>query len=157
MAFLTPSKRKRSGANGSGFPSLADDFFNDRFFGSGMLSPFSSFSGAMSEVPSANIRETKDSYIVELSAPGLKKDDFKIELEDGVLTVSCEKEEEKKEEEKDYKRREFSYTSFTRSFSLPENAQEDKINAHYADGILELSIPKKEMSVSKPKKQIKVD
>lgn len=155
MSFLSPKQKKRSGANGSRLPSLMDDFFGDRFFGPGFFSPVTS--SVMSEMPSANIRETKDAYVVELSAPGLKKEDFKIEIDDGVLTVSCEKEEEKKEEETDYKRREFSYTSFTRSFSLPENAQEDKVNAKYNDGILELSIPKKDVTVSKPKKQIKVD
>jgi HSP20 family protein len=110
-----------------------------------------------SEVPSANLRETNDKFIVELSAPGLKKDDFKVEIDDGRLVVSCEKEEEKKDEDKNYRRREFSYSSFCRTFELPDNAAEDKINATYADGILEVSIPKKEVTVSKPKKEIKVD
>ena len=94
--------------------------------------------------------------LVELAAPGLEKKDFKIELENQVLTVSSEKEEEKKEETKNFKRREFSYNSFSRSFQLPEDVLSDKIDAKYENGILKLSVPKKEVTVSKPKKEIKV-
>jgi HSP20 family protein len=108
------------------------------------------------KVPLANISETKNEFKVDLSAPGLKRDDFKVEIEDGTLTISSEKEEEKKEDQKNYKRREFSYSSFSRSFSLPENVQEDKINAKYDDGMLHVTIPKKEVIPAMPKKAIKV-
>ena len=136
------------------FPSLLTDrwipdfFENERFFDSDWLKNVT--------VPSVNIRETEKEFFVELAAPGLQKGDFKIELDNNVLTVSSEKEEEKKEEEKDYKRREFSYSSFSRSFQLPENILADKIDAKYENGVLKLSIPKKEITVSASKKEIKV-
>jgi HSP20 family protein len=132
-------------------------FLTTPFFG-GSLSNFpgSFLSGAMNQMPSANIEETSNEYIVELSAPGLKRDDFRIDLEDGLLTISSEKEEEKKDKDKNFRRREFSYSSFTRSFSLPENVEEDKISASYSDGILHVTIPKKEATVKRPKKEIKI-
>ncbi|MES2285507.1 MAG: Hsp20/alpha crystallin family protein [Bacteroidota bacterium] len=108
------------------------------------------------KVPSVNITETEKEYKIELAAPGLEKKDFKIEVENKVLVISSEKEEEKKEEDKNYKRREFSYSSFSRSFQLPEDILSDKIDAKYENGILKLSVPKKEVSVSKQKKEIKV-
>ena len=154
---LIPNKRKRaSRGNGSAFPSLINDFFSDPFFTPSLERFPSPFMSGMSEVPSANLRETNDQYIVELSAPGLKKDDFNVDIQDGVLTISSEKEEETKDDNKDYKRREFSYSSFTRSFTLPENVNEEKIEAKYTDGILEVKIPKTEVTINKPKKEIKV-
>jgi len=106
--------------------------------------------------PSVNITETDTDYKIELAAPGLEKKDFKIEVEDKVLTVSSEKEEETKEENENYKRREFSYSTFSRSFQLPSDVLADKIDAKYENGILRLSVPKKEVTVSKPRKEIKV-
>lgn len=92
----------------------------------------------------ANIHETKDGFHVELSVPGLAKEDFKINIEKGLLTVSYEKKEENKSE--DYKtiRREFSYRSFKRSFNLDENVNVDQVQAKYENGILKLYLPKKE-------------
>jgi HSP20 family protein len=148
--------RKRNGAIGS-FPTLFNQFFNDPFFGGSLAElPTSVFAGKYGYMPSANIRETDDRFIVELSAPGLKRADFRVDLEDGMLTISSEKEEEKKEEDSSYRRREFSFSSFTRSFALPENVDESQINARYQDGILEVTIPKKEVSAKKPKKQIRI-
>ncbi len=106
--------------------------------------------------PSVNITENDKEYKIELAAPGLEKKDFKIEMEDKVLTISSEKEEETKEENENYKRREFSYSSFTRSFQLPADILADKIDAKYENGILKLAVPKKEVTVSKPRKEIKV-
>jgi HSP20 family protein len=98
-------------------------------------------------IPSVNITEEKDSFLIEVAAPGLKKEDFNIELEGNLLTISSEKESETKEgdETKDkFFRREYSYSSFSRSFTLPENTDAEKISAKYADGVLKLNIAKKE-------------
>lgn len=140
--------------NRSLFPGLVNNLLDSGvFFGPELLNNAIDFS---LKVPSANITESESDYKIELAAPGLQKGDFKIELDNNVLTVSSEKEEEKKEEEKDYKRREFSYSSFSRSFQLPENILADKIDAKYENGVLKLSIPKKEITVSASKKEIKV-
>jgi HSP20 family protein len=145
--------------DGSLFPSLVSDFFNaERLFGPGFLD----INGGLIDrekaivLPDANIIENEKDFKIELAAPGLNRDDFKVEIEDGVLCVSAEKEEEQEEDRKNYRRREFSYRSFSRSFTLPENSVSDKIDAKYENGILRVVIPKKEVSVSKPVKEIKV-
>lgn len=93
------------------------------------------------DVPSVNIEETKDGYNVSLAAPGLKKGDFKIEVDRNILTISSEKEENKEEKDSQYTRREYNYSSFSRSFTLPEGVLHDKIDATYEDGILQLKLP----------------
>jgi HSP20 family protein len=102
-------------------------------------------------VPAVNIHETKDDYQLELVAPGLKKEDFKVSLEKGILTISFEKKTET--ENKDYKthRKEFAFTSFKRSFSVDDKINADAIQAKYDNGILKLSLPKKEEVKSLPK------
>ena len=130
-------------------PSLFEDFFNkpllDLFDGG--------LSSRMMNVPAVNITERKDDYLVSLAAPGLKKEDFKIDVEGNLLTISSEKEKESEEKDEKHTRQEYSYSSFERSFSLPDEVNKDKIDAHYKDGILELVLPKKEeakkMAVSK--------
>lgn len=101
--------------------------------------------GPVETTPSINIREEKDKYIVDMAAPGLKKEDFRIDLEGHQLTISCEKEEESNDNRENFSRREYSYTSFSRSLTLPENADSEAVNAKYTDGILSLTIPKKEV------------
>lgn len=95
-----------------------------------------------SAVPAVNIREEKDGYTIEFAAPGLKKEDFKIELKDGLLTVSSEKKEENEETDKNYTRKEFSYSAFSRSFRLPDHIAAEHIKATYKDGVLILNLPK---------------
>ncbi len=95
-------------------------------------------------IPAANITENEKSFDIEIAAPGLKKEDFKINLENNVLTVSTEKEAEKKEETKNYTRKEFVYGSFCRSFTMPKTVETDQIKASYENGILKLELPKKE-------------
>lgn len=107
-------------------------------------------------VPAVNVSETNDKYKIEVAAPGLKKEDFKINLENKVLTISSEREESKEDKNEKYRRREFSYSSFERSFSLPEVADDEKIQATYANGILCIDIPKKEMFIKKQAKQIQI-
>ena len=95
-------------------------------------------------------------FKIELAAPGFDKKDFKVETDNGMLTISSEKEKEEKEDTENYRRREFSFSSFRRSFQLPENSIQDKIEAKYENGVLKLTLPKKEISISKPKKEIKI-
>lgn len=109
-----------------------------------------------SSVPSVNIIENPSDFKVELAAPGMERKDFKIEIDNNSLTISGEKKEEKKEDTENYRRREFSYNAFNRSFDLPENVIADKIDAKYENGILHLSLPKKEVTILKPKKEIKI-
>lgn len=107
-------------------------------------------------IPSVNITEDEKEFKIEMAAPGLERKDFKVEVKNGVLCISSEKEEESKEEKKNYTRREYSFNSFSRSFSLPDNSLPDKINAKYENGVLNITLPKKEITVSKPAKKIKV-
>lgn len=107
--------------------------------------------------PAVNIRETKDAYMVEVAAPGLNKEDFKLNLDNNLLTISAEKEKKSEESKEKFTRKEFSYTSFQRSFTLPETAESEKIEARYENGILTIRIPKKEIAVSKTSaKEIKI-
>ncbi len=118
------------------FPVISDLF--DQFFDA----PISSSNrGTM---PAVNVSENDDAYLLELAAPGRKKEDFKIDVNNNVLRIASETKEEKTEEDKDAKftRREFTYQSFSRSFTLPENVNADHIKATYSDGVLKLEIEK---------------
>jgi HSP20 family protein len=136
------------------FPSLLTDrwipnfFENEPFFDSDWMKNVT--------VPSVNIRETDKEFFVELAAPGLNKKDFTVGIENGMLTISAEKKVEKEEKEKEFTRKEFSYTNFSRSFMLPENVNEEKVEAHYEDGILKLQLLKKAIEKTKPVKAIEV-
>lgn len=117
--------------------SIFDNFFNESFVSDRLIT----------RVPAVNIQESAESYSVELAAPGLKKSDFKINVDKDLITVSVEKTEETKEEDKVFSKKEYSYTSFTRSFSLPETVDYNNIDASYEDGILKLIIGKKEEAI----------
>jgi HSP20 family protein len=154
MSLVVSKKR-----TGRTLPTIMDNFFNlDPFFGPSLLD----FNGGLLNeldlpmVPGANIIENGKNYQIELAVPGLERKDFKVEVKDDVLTVSAEKQEEKHEEDKNYRMKEFSYSSFYRSFNLPSNLIADKIDAKYDNGVLKIILPKKEVTVSKPAKQIKV-
>lgn len=108
------------------------------------------------QLPSANVIEGEKEFKIELAAPGMKKDEFKVEINNGQLTISSEKKDEKEEKGKNYTRQEFSYRSFTRSFLLPENVNAEKINAKYDDGILKLTLPKKEGTKKLGKKTVAI-
>ncbi len=107
-------------------------------------------------IPSVNINVNEKEFSIEMAAPRLEKKDFKVEVEKGALHIRSEKEVETTEEEPNYSRKEYSYNSFQRSFALPENCHTDKINATYDKGILHVSIPKKEVTVSKGTSEIRV-
>lgn len=112
------------------------------------------FASLGSNLPSVNLKESDTNIEIELAAPGMKKEDFKVEIENDMLMISSEKEEEKEEVGKkdNYIRKEFNYQSFCRTFSLPETANENKIEANYKDGILHVVIEKKE---GNPKRALK--
>lgn len=135
----------------NGFPSLRsmmEDFWNtERFFDKTLFSA--------ETLPAVNIRETKNLYKVDVSAPGFKKEEFKITTEDGLLTISAETSAEKNEEKENYTRKEFSSSSFTRTFNLPDNVVEDNITANYQDGLLKIELKKSDKKLA-PKKEVKV-
>ncbi|MEO6733049.1 MAG: Hsp20/alpha crystallin family protein [Ferruginibacter sp.] len=135
-------------------PALFDDFFGKDPFNWRL----SSFSDTGTTVPAVNIKETKDNFEVQMAAPGMTKDDFKVELEGSMLTISSEKSsEQESNEENRYSRREYCYQSFQRSFTLSkEVVDEEKIQAKYEGGVLHLVIPKKEEAKQKPPRLIKI-
>jgi HSP20 family protein len=133
---------------------LFDRFFDDDLFNWSSRN----FSNTNTTLPSVNIRESEKEFEVEVAAPGLEKNDFKIELNRDLLRVSSEKKIEN--ETKDGQRftcREFSYQSFSRSFSLPNIADNEKISARYENGILTITIPKKEEVISKMNRMIEIN
>ena len=143
---------KRKGTLLPEFPGIFDNFFGRDMF------DFNS-SGVTMPAPAVNVREHEDGFEVEVAAPGFNKKDFHIEVDNDLLTISSVK-EAKNEESKDngrYTRREFGYTSFKRSFALPENTvNTEKIKARYEDGILYISMPKLEEVKPKPAKAIAI-
>ena len=111
----------------------------------------------LSTLPSVNVKENEDGFVLEVAAPGYEKENFDISVENGILTISATTEEKKEEKEENYTKREFNYTSFHRSFRLPEDTvDESTIKATYKNGILEVFIGKKEEVKPKPPKTIKV-
>ncbi len=138
--------------SGERMPSVFDDFFkpwNEWFDNSGLM-------GRTLNVPAVNITEKKDEYQVSLAAPGMRKDDFKIDVEGNMLTISSEKEENKEEKDKKFTRKEYSYSSFSRSFTLPEEINKEKIEAKYEDGVLKIALPRKEEAKRPSAKHIAV-
>jgi HSP20 family protein len=107
-------------------------------------------------MPAVNIKETDGNFHLEVASPGLKKDDFKIDVEKGVLTISAQKEQSEQTKEDNYTRREFRYASFKRSFQLPEGIKEEDIQATYQDGVLIIDLPKKEVSMIETARKIAV-
>ncbi|TZF81329.1 Hsp20/alpha crystallin family protein [Pedobacter sp. BS3] len=134
MALVKFNDGNGRGVLNPGFGDIFESFFNDSFFSDRMIS----------RVPAVNICETDGEYHIELAAPGLKKEDFKINLDRNVLNISAEKKTENAENNKKYNRREYSYSSFVRSFALPDSADDANIEAEYTDGILRINVAKKE-------------
>jgi len=107
-------------------------------------------------LPAANVKESDTSYDIELAVPGMKKEDLKISLNKNQLTISSEQKAEKEEKEQNYTRREYSFSSFKRSFALPDNVNIDGIDATFADGVLHLSVPKLELTPGQETRQIDI-
>jgi len=129
-------------------PFFMSNFFDDDFL--------PALSNRTSSMPSVNIREDDKNYILDLAVPGIDKNDLKIDINEDVLTVSSENRVEKEENKDDYKRKEFSYSSFCRSFYVPENVNRDKIEANYKDGVLTVALPKQEEEKNKITRQIAI-
>lgn len=146
---------RTNGNSFSSIPSLLNDFFTDDWFDSSTRN----WRSAGATLPSVNVRETNDNFIIEVAAPGMNRDNFKVELDNNILYISAELEDknEMSDENGKYNRREFNYQSFQRSFSLPETKVEGaKISAKYKDGILNVTVPKREEAKIKPARQISV-
>lgn len=130
------------------FPALMDDFLNPDWFGG--------VDNLKSTLPPVNILDNIEAFEIELAVPGGKKEDFKVEVENDVLTISSEAKSENKETKENYTRKEFSYTSFQRAFTLPETVDGSKIDAKYENGILKVALPKKEEALPEPKRLINI-
>ena len=130
------------------FPSLMNEILRPDWFGG--------VDNFKQSVPAANVKETETEYVLELAIPGRKKEDFNVEIDNEILTISSEVKSEENKEDDGYTRREFTFSSFKRVFSLPETISLDKINATYEDGILKFVLPKKEEALPKPKRLIEI-
>lgn len=127
-------------------------FFDDQIF----RDFFSDVWNGGSIMPATNIKESDNGYMIELAAPGLNKSDFKIKVDNNMLEISSEKSQENNQEEERYTRREFHYSSFKRSWTLPETVDIDAISANYVNGVLNVSLPKKKEAVKNGNKFIEV-
>lgn len=130
------------------FPSLMNDFMGPDWFGG-----TEKWNAAM---PAVNIKDNTEGFELELAVPGMKKDDFTVEIDNDVLTISSEIKTENEDKNENYTRKEFSYSSFKRAFTLPETVDGSKIDAKYEDGILKLTLPKKQEALPKPKRLIEI-
>ncbi|MGC1204962.1 MAG: Hsp20/alpha crystallin family protein [Flavobacteriaceae bacterium] len=136
------------------FPTLSN--WLDDIFNRGLPSVFTSNFNTGITLPKVNIKENADAFMVEMAVPGLKKSDFHIDIDNQVLSISTESKEENEHKEENYTRREFGYSSFKRTFTLPESVNDEKINASYNEGILSILLPKKEEAKQKPARSIKI-
>jgi HSP20 family protein len=127
------------------FDDMLENFFSDEL----MREP-------VDKVPAINVKEGKENYHIEVAAPGMTKQDFDVSVEQNVLTISGQKKKEDKEEQDKYTRKEFSYQSFERSFNLPESVKAEDISAKYEDGVLNITIPKKEKAKKESKRKINI-
>lgn len=130
------------------FPALMNEIFKPDWFGG--------LENVHSNLPQVNIKEAETNFVLELCVPGGEKEDFKIEIDKEVLTVSTEVKTDEVKKEEEYTRREFAFKSFKRSFTLPNTIDIANINASYENGILSFELPKKEEALPKPKRLIKL-
>lgn len=134
-------------------PSFFDKFWNNELMDWG----HSNYSSTNTSLPAVNVLETNDDFIIEVAAPGMEKKDFKINFKNNVLTISSEKKNEKDEKKENFTRKEFSYQSFQRSFTVADNAViGEKISANYNNGILNIVLPKHEELKPQPEREIKI-
>jgi len=129
-------------------PGLWNDVFTPDWFGG--------VDSNRSNLPAVNIMEGEKDFTLELAVPGQKKEDFNVELDNDVLTISMETQSQVDDKKAGYTRREFSYTSFKRAFTLPESVNQEDIKADYKDGILKFTLPKKEEALPKAKRLIEI-
>jgi len=136
--------------NRSYVPAYWDDFFNDKFFNQ------LKSTDSKGNRPAVNVSEDEKGYTIKVAVPGIARDDFNLEIESDVLTISTEQKENKDEQKQNFLRREFNYLSFKRSFQLPETIDQEQIKASCDAGILTLSLPKMEEEIQKAPRQIEV-
>ena len=130
--------------------------FEDEGFGKDFLKDFFDFESNPT-VPDVNVREKQNEYVIELAAPGLDKKDFNVDVQNNVLLISSEKEHKDENKDENYLRREFSYSTFQRSFSLPDGVKADDIKAKHQNGVLYVTIPKKDELKQKPSRKIEIE
>lgn len=130
------------------FPSIIDEFLKPDWLG-GMQT-------MQATIPAVNIKESTTSFLIELAAPGKSKDDFNVEIDHNMITISSETKQETEVQEGKYTRKEFNYSSFRRVFTLPETVNTDSIHASYENGVLKIDLPKKEEALPKPKRLIEI-
>ena len=155
---MKPMRRERGGESLAP-KSFFTDFFSDvdRFFENDLFRmPAQIGRQLMRNMPATNIRESEKDYTIELAAPGMTKEDFNIDVDEGMLTISSQKEEDTTKEEDNFTRREYNYSSFSRSFRLPEAVNADEIKARYEEGVLKISVPKREES-NTSRKRVNID
>jgi len=135
------------------YPSFFDRFFNNEL----MDWDHSNFSSTNTSLPAVNVKETDDDFVIEVAAPGMEKKDFKVNFKNNILTISSEKKEENEQKDSNYARKEFSYQSFQRSFTVAEHAViGEKISAKYNNGILNIVLPKRDELKPQPEREIKI-
>ena len=130
------------------FPSIIDEFLKPDWLG-GMQT-------MQATIPAVNIKESTKSFLIELAAPGKSKEDFNVEIDHNMITISSETKQETEIQEGKYTRKEFNYSSFRRVFTLPETVNTDSIHASYENGVLKIDLPKKEEALPKPKRLIEI-
>tara|TARA_R110000868_G_scaffold56488_2_gene174754 strand:- start:1074 stop:1577 length:504 start_codon:yes stop_codon:yes gene_type:complete len=135
-------------------PSLPSWF--DDFLGTGFGNEFMSNFNSGLTLPAVNVMDTVNDFIVEMAVPGLQKSDFDINIDNNVLSIGVEKRTELNEDKQNYTRREFGYSSFKRTFAIPESVNIEKISASYNDGIMKVVLPKREEAKKKPARNIKI-
>ncbi|MBP0902346.1 Hsp20/alpha crystallin family protein [Mariniflexile gromovii] len=135
-------------------PSLPSWF--DDILGKGLGTEFMSNFNTGITLPAVNVINSDNEFVIDMAVPGLKKSDFEINIDNQVLSIGVETKTENNEKNENYTRREFGYSSFKRTFTIPESVDADKISADYSDGILKIHLPKREEAKRKPVKQIKI-
>lgn len=158
MSTLVTMPKRGNGVSSKRNTSTLPSFSSwvDNFFESGMGTGFLSNFNTGISLPAVNIKENADEFFLEIAVPGMKKSDFNIDLDNKVLSISSEVKEDHEEHKENYTRREFGYSSFKRTFTLPDTIASEKINAEYKDGILKIHLPKREEAKEKPVKRIDV-
>jgi HSP20 family protein len=136
--------------NTKGYPNLVNMFFNKELMDEHFVPAY------QGTAPAVNVAESAEGYRIEVAAPGLQKSNFKLNLDQNRLSISAEKENKAEETNEKYTRREFSYSSFQRTFTLPTTVDSEKINATYTDGVLYVEIPKREEAKVKPARSIEI-
>ncbi|SIT88476.1 Hsp20/alpha crystallin family protein [Pontibacter indicus] len=157
---MKPMRKERTGGESLVPRSFFTDFFSDvdRFFENDLMRmPAQIGRQIMRNMPATNIRENEREYTIELAAPGMAKDDFAVDVDEGMLTISSQKEQDTSTEEDNYTRREYNYSSFSRSFKLPESVRPEEIKARYEEGVLKITVPKQEHTGGGNRKRVSID